>query len=182
MSRVQQPDQSERRLHPACELLTSRTSATVGCQTERDVLLDGEMRKERVALEDDVERPPLGRQPVISRPSSRTRPRSTVSRPARMRRSVVLPQPLGPSRLKKVPPGIVRSTSSRATTSPKRFVTPSTRTCPRRPSAAAHSPGPPVDRPARPARRNSGTAIASASHGTAIRSVATALIEGSIER
>ena len=50
------------------------------------------------------------------------RPASGASKPAIMRRVVVLPQPLGPSIEKNSPPGIVIVTSFTATTSPNRFV------------------------------------------------------------
>ena len=104
------------------------------------------------------------------------------SRPARIRSSVVLPQPLGPSRLKKVPAGIVRPTLSSAVTSPNRLVTPSMRDLAAPAALEAHSPASEPSGPMRPVRLKKGTAIASASHGTAISRVATALIEGSIER
>src|SRR6187551_3934685 len=55
-----------------------------------------------------------------------TLPSSGSSRPAITRRSVDLPLPLGPSRAVSEPPAIATETSSRATKSPKRFVTPRT--------------------------------------------------------
>src|SRR6188474_1902686 len=47
-----------------------------------------------------------------------------VSRPAIIRRVVVLPQPDGPSSAKNDPDGTVRSRSSTATNEPNRLVTP----------------------------------------------------------
>src|SRR5215213_87118 len=55
-----------------------------------------------------------------------TRPESGSSRPAITRRSVDLPLPLGPSRTVSDPDGIASETSSSATKSPNRFVTPRT--------------------------------------------------------
>src|SRR6266508_439306 len=60
----------------------------------------------------------------MSSPASSTRPSVGVSRPATIRRVVVLPQPEGPSRAKKAPEGTVRSRSSTATKSPNLLVTP----------------------------------------------------------
>ena len=62
------------------------------------------MRKQRVALEHHVHRPPIRRHAGDDpAPSSRMRPSSGVSKPASMRSSVVLPQPEGPSSAKNSP-------------------------------------------------------------------------------
>jgi hypothetical protein len=63
---------------------------------------------------------------VTSPPWSKMRPSSGASKPAIIRRVVVLPHPLGPSIEKNSPPGIVIETSLTAVTSSKRFVTRST--------------------------------------------------------
>ncbi len=62
--------------------------------------------------------------PVTSSPSSSTVPSLGSSKPAIMRRVVVLPQPEGPSIVKNSPRGISRSICLTAAKSPKRFVTP----------------------------------------------------------
>src|SRR3989339_1177856 len=54
-------------------------------------------------------------------PSNRMRPSSGVQKPAIMRRSVVLPQPDGPSRKKHSPSWISRDTPSTAVTLPNRL-------------------------------------------------------------
>src|ERR687894_1523911 len=61
--------------------------------------------------------------PVTSWPRMETSPWSGVSRPAMTRSRVDLPLPLGPSSAVRDPPPIPSETSSRATKSPKRFVT-----------------------------------------------------------
>src|SRR6476659_4579991 len=63
------------------------------------------------------------------------RPSVGSSKPAIIRRHVVLPDPDGPSIEKNSPSRTSRSTPSTATTSPKRLVTPSSRTA--MPSGAA---------------------------------------------
>jgi hypothetical protein len=59
---------------------------------------------------------------VASRPERITSPVSGHSSPATIRRSVDLPEPLGPRRAVSEPPSTSSDTSSRATNSPKRFV------------------------------------------------------------
>src|SRR5215213_4040517 len=59
-----------------------------------------------------------------------TRPAVGSSRPAAIRRLVVLPHPDGPRRAKKEPWGTVRSRSSTATNSPNFLVIPSKRRSP----------------------------------------------------
>ena len=58
------------------------------------------------------------------RPWMVTLPASGRSKPPMMRSSVVLPQPLGPSRETKVPGSTRSETSSRAVVAPKRLVIP----------------------------------------------------------
>ena len=65
---------------------------------------------------------------VTSRPPIRMRPRFTISRPAIMRSVVVLPQPLGPNRVTRLPASISKEMPSTATTSPNALVTFSKRT------------------------------------------------------
>ncbi len=65
----------------------------------------------------------LGGTWLTSWPSMRMRPSLGVSKPASMRRRVVLPQPDGPRRAKNSPSSIDRSTLSTATLLPKRLVT-----------------------------------------------------------
>ena len=64
---------------------------------------------------------------VISAPSTRTVPASGVSKPATTLSSVVLPDPLGPRIVRSSPSATSSDTPSSAKTSPKRLVTPSTR-------------------------------------------------------
>ncbi|GAA5011933.1 hypothetical protein GCM10025734_56920 [Kitasatospora paranensis] len=78
-------------------------------QAEGDVLVDVEVREEGVALEDGVDRPLVGGRAVTSWPPMSTVPEVGSSRPAIMRRVVVLPQPEAPSRAKNEPCGTVRS-------------------------------------------------------------------------
>mgnify|MGYP007030597586 CR=1 FL=1 len=59
----------------------------------------------------------------MSWPFRETRPLSGRSKPARMRRRVVLPQPLGPSREKNSPLLMASETSATARMLPKRFET-----------------------------------------------------------
>src|SRR5579859_541009 len=69
---------------------------------------------------------PMGRllaaRPVMSSPSSRTVPALGVSKPAIMRRIVVLPQPLGPSKVRNSPRSTLRLICSTAALRPKYFV------------------------------------------------------------
>src|SRR4030042_5860311 len=67
----------------------------------------------------------------------RRRPSSGVSKPARRRRSVVLPQPEGPGRVRNSPGRTSSETRSRATTSPYVFRTDSIETAPRMPGTRA---------------------------------------------
>ena len=67
---------------------------------------------------------------VTSRPSRRTRPTEGSSKPAIMRKVVVLPHPDGPSIVKNSPLRIVRSRSRTTGLSPNRFVTESRTMCP----------------------------------------------------
>ena len=55
---------------------------------------------------------------VTSRPPIRIWPSLAISRPAIMRRVVVLPQPEGPSRVTSLPGSMVKDTSSTAVTLP----------------------------------------------------------------
>jgi hypothetical protein len=64
---------------------------------------------------------------VISKPSTRTVPASGVSKPATTLSRVVLPDPLGPRIVKSSPSATASVTPSSAKTSPKRLVTPWTR-------------------------------------------------------
>ena len=64
---------------------------------------------------------------AMSRPPSRMRPSSGVSKPASMRSSVVLPQPLGPNSAKNSPAAMSSESRSTARKLPKVFDTPSIR-------------------------------------------------------
>src|SRR5262249_18161001 len=66
--------------------------------------------------------------PTTSWPRTSARPASGASSVARMRTSVVLPAPFGPSRPNTIPAGTSSPASSSATVAPKRLTTPSTRT------------------------------------------------------
>ena len=57
-------------------------------------------------------------------PSTMTDPVSGTSKPAAMRRAVVLPQPLGPSSVTSSPAFSSRSSPASASVDPKRFWTP----------------------------------------------------------
>ena len=71
---------------------------------------------------------------AISRPASRMRPSSGVSKPASMRSSVVLPQPLGPNSAKNSPAGCRARAGLRAETAGR------TSTPPRSGATACHPP------------------------------------------
>ena len=58
----------------------------------------------------------------MERPSTRTRPAVGTMKPPMIRSSVVLPQPLGPSRAISSPASTGRLTSSTAVVAPKRWV------------------------------------------------------------
>src|SRR5689334_11171865 len=73
----------------------------------------------------------------MSRPASLIVPDVGVSRPATIRRVVVLPHPDGPSRAKNEPLGTSRSSASTALKAPKSFVRPRSS----RPSAAPPADG-----------------------------------------
>ena len=93
-------------------------------QAVGDVVGDIEMREQRVVLEHHVDRPAVGRHADHgSSPPIRTSPDVGCSKPAIIRREVVLPQPEGPRKVKNEPGGICRSTASTAATAPKRFDT-----------------------------------------------------------
>src|SRR5215218_5705967 len=78
-------------------------------------------------------------------PASTTRPSSGVSKPASMRRSVVLPQPDGPSSAKNSPSRISSESRSTAAKPENRLLTASKRTSTRdAPRAAVNPPAPPV--------------------------------------
>src|ERR1700751_1489875 len=66
--------------------------------------------------------------PDISLPSTSTTPESAVSKPARMRSAVVLPQPDGPSSATSSPGAMSRVSASSARTVPKDRLTRSSRT------------------------------------------------------
>ena len=125
-----------------------------------------------------------GATPVMSEPSTRTRPASSVSSPAMMRMRVVLPQPDGPSRLKNDPAGRSRVTSSTAVTAPKRLVTPSTRMAPPVVLARAVSGHRccPIMALTPPLLRMKMAASPKATHGMSRRTTATALPVGSTTR
>src|SRR5690606_37942810 len=67
--------------------------------------------------------------PFCRSPPMRMDPSSGSKKPAIMRRVVVLPQPLGPSNVVKLPRAMSRSSPFTATVLPKDFLTPSRRTC-----------------------------------------------------
>ena len=108
-----EPDPLELGLDP---LARSRPSPTpLRSQAEGDVVLDAQVREERVALEDRVGRALVGGRPATSSPSIRISPSLGCSKPAIIRSVVVLPQPLGPSRVKNSPSRDSRLRSSTAT-------------------------------------------------------------------
>ena len=76
----------------------------LAAQPEGDVLVDRQVREQRVVLEDRVDVALVGRQPghVLALELDQAR-RSAASNPPIIRRVVVLPQPDGPSRLKNSP-------------------------------------------------------------------------------
>ena len=83
---------------------TSALSTPLALEAVGDVVADAHVREQRVALEDRVRRPLVRRAARRRRtPSIRTWPSSGCSKPAIIRRVVVLPQPIGPSRVKNSP-------------------------------------------------------------------------------
>ena len=73
-------------------------------QPEGDVVADAEVREERVALEDGVGRPLVrGQRDDVLAVDQDRGPSLGSSKPATIRSVVVLPQPLGPSRVKNSP-------------------------------------------------------------------------------
>ena len=100
----------------------------LAAQPEGDVLEDGQVREERVALEDGVDVAPVRRQPDDVAVAEEDRALVGSSKPPIIRSVVVLPQPDGPSSAKKEPEGISSVRSSTATTSSKRLMTFSSRT------------------------------------------------------
>ena len=97
-------------------------------QSVADVLGDGHVGEQGVALEDRVGRPLVRRQAGDVDALDLHPPALGCSNPAIIRRVVVLPQPEGPSKVKNSPWAISRSTSRTATNSSKLFVTCSSRT------------------------------------------------------
>ena len=84
-------------------------------QREADVLRDGQVRIERVVLEDHRDVAVLRRRrTVTSRSPMKIAPASTSSRPASMRSAVVLPEPDGPTRTMNSPSSTWRSSASTA--------------------------------------------------------------------
>src|SRR5690606_33237336 len=79
-----------------------------------------------------------------------TRPASACSKPATMRKSVVLPHPEGPTTAKSSPSATWMWTSSTATTGPNRLLTPTTSSPGGPPALAGRWPAP-AGRPSRPA-------------------------------
>src|SRR6185369_10612768 len=65
--------------------------------------------------------------PVTSRSPNQTRPESGTTKPASMRRSVVLPHPDGPSSVKNCPDGISRSSPVKSACPSYAWLTPSKR-------------------------------------------------------
>ena len=113
-----EPDELQRLAHlPLGPLLRDLRKP----QPEAHVVGHRQMREQRVALEDGVDRTLLGRDDETSSPSISTRPLVGRSNPPIIRSVVVLPQPDGPSRAKNSPAAICRSTPSTASSSSKRF-------------------------------------------------------------
>ena len=106
-----------------------RLGQSILLEPERDIARDGQMRKQRVALEHHVDRPPIGRhrRDILRRRAGCDRHPASRS-PASMRSSVVLPQPEGPSSAKNSPSKMSSDTPSTAATPEKRLLTPSNRT------------------------------------------------------
>ena len=89
-----------------------------------DVGAHRHMREQRVGLEHEVDGTAIGRDAAqCRRRRGGCAPPSGVSKPASMRRSVVLPQPEGPSRAKNSFSRMSSETPSTATAGPKRLVT-----------------------------------------------------------
>jgi hypothetical protein len=92
-------------------------------EPEREVLADRHVRVERVALEDHRDVAILGRDVVDDAIADPQRPALISSRPAIIRRLVVLPQPDGPTRTMNSPSPISRLRSFTAWKSPYIFWT-----------------------------------------------------------
>ena len=87
-----------------------------GAQPEGHVLVDRHVREQRVVLEDDADVAAAGGQMVDGARRRPGRcPRSGATKPAMIRSSVVLPQPLGPSRATNSPGSMASDTPSTAT-------------------------------------------------------------------
>jgi len=78
-------------------------------QTERDVLIDRQVRIQRVALKHHRDVPVARRHVVDDAVGDETRPAVMLSSPATMRSAVVLPQPDGPTRTMNSPSAMSRS-------------------------------------------------------------------------
>ncbi len=96
LGKAAEADHFERLARPAVDL-AGRFVGRIWLQPIGDILLDVEMRKQRIVLEDHVDGAPIGRNAVHRRPSISTVPSLGCSKPPIMRRQVVLPQPEGPS-------------------------------------------------------------------------------------
>ena len=120
-----QPFQLQEPQRPGQPLVAARALRTrLHAQRKDDVLRHGLVREEQEVLEHHADMAAVGRQAGDVLPADRPpAPRSGRSSPAMMRSSVVLPEPLGPSRAKNSSCRMSRSTPSTAFTGPKRLVT-----------------------------------------------------------
>ncbi len=125
------PVPEPRQLHELEEIL--HTSALLGLrliadrQPERDVLRHRHVAEQRVVLEDEPDPPFLDGLDGVLLPSIQIRPAVGSSRPAIIRSTVLLPEPLGPRSAVMLPASAVNVTSSTASNPPKRFQRFSTR-------------------------------------------------------
>ena len=134
-----EPHEGQHVIDPLCDLLAATPPPTAPSrrQAKRDVLTHGQVREESVALKADIERSALGGRRMLfplkrmspPRPAAPARRGCAVGSSSRSRSN--------PRKPKKDPSGILRLTSERATTEPKRFVTPTTDTLAARALAGA---------------------------------------------
>ena len=97
-------------------------------QRERHILEYRQVWEERVVLEDKADLPFVGRQSRDVGSADEDFPDRGRSNPEMMRRSVVLPEPLGPSRVTNSPGGTSSETPFSATKAPKLCQTSAART------------------------------------------------------
>ncbi len=108
-------DAGERRRHATLDLVPRDAPHP---EAVADIAGDGEVRKERIALEDDADRPPVHRHRQRVRAVDQDAATVRPDEAAIQRRSVVLPQPEGPSSVRISPSIASREQRSRTVCAP----------------------------------------------------------------